>query len=68
VAIRYKGRTFTSGRALADAMTRDVNQAVERKVRQAATSAGARVRKTAQGFEVEGDATKLGRFYTRLGR
>lgn len=46
MAIRYKGRTFTSGRALADAMTRDINQAVERKVRQAATSAGARVRKT----------------------
>ena len=68
MAIRYKGRTFTSGRALADAMTRDINQAVEHKVRQAAASSGARVRKTAKGFEIEGDATKLGRFYHRLGR
>jgi hypothetical protein len=68
MAIKYKGRSFHSGQALANAMKRDINQSIERKVRQAASSSGAKVRKTSKGFEVEGQANNLERFYNRLGR
>ena len=66
--LKYKGRTFTNGRSLANAITRDFNQEVERKLRQAASSSGLRVRKTHKGFEVEGNAANMDRFYKRLGR
>ena len=65
--LKYKGRTFTNGRSLANAMTRDFNQEVERKLRQAASSSGLRIRKTDKGLEVEGDAANMDRFYQRLG-
>lgn len=68
MAIRYKGRTFSSGQALANAMTRDLNQALERKVRHAASSSGLRVRRTSKGLEVYGDAAKLNRFHNRIGQ
>lgn len=66
--IKYKGRTFSNGRSLADAMTRDLNNEVERKVRQAASASGVRVRKTHSGLEIEGDATHMDRFNNRIGR
>lgn len=66
--IKYKGRTFTNGRSLASAMTRDINQEIERKLRQAASSSGLRMRKTHKGIEVEGDAANMDRFYKRLRR
>lgn len=66
--LKYKGRTFTNGRALADAMTRDFNQEIERRVRNAAAATGVRVRKTHKGFEVEGEADNMNRFNNRLGR
>lgn len=66
--MKYKGRTFTNSRSLANAMTRDFNQEVERKLRQAASSSGLRVRKTHKGLEVEGDTASMDRFYKRLGR
>lgn len=65
---KYKGRSFSSGKSLANAMQRDMNQAVERKIRSAASASGARVRKTSQGFEVEGDAVRMDRFHDRLAR
>ncbi|MEL6243484.1 MAG: hypothetical protein AAGJ84_15190 [Pseudomonadota bacterium] len=68
IKMKYKGRTFTNGRSLANAMTRDFNNEIERKVRQAATSSGVRVRKTHKGFELEGDANSMTRFNNRLGR
>ena len=68
IKMKYKGRTFTTGRSLANAMTRDMNQQVERTVRQAAASSGVRVRKTHKGFEVEGDAVHMDRFHKRLGK
>ena len=68
IKMKYKGRTFTTGRSLANAMTRDMNQQVERTVRQAAVSSGVRVRKTHKGFEVEGDADHMDRFHKRLGK
>lgn len=49
-------------------MQRDMNQAVERKIRSAASASGTRVRKTSQGFEVEGDAAHMDRFHSRLAR
>ena len=66
--IKYKGRTFSNGRSLANAMIRDMNQQIERSVRQAAASSGVRVRKTHEGFEIEGEAQRIERFHKRLGK
>ena len=66
--MKYKGRTFSNGRSLANAMTRDMNSEIERKMRQAASSSGVRLRKTNKGFEVEGDASSMVRFNNRIGR
>lgn len=66
--MKYKGRTFTNGRSLAHAMQRDMTNEVERKVRQAASASGVRVRKTHKGLELEGDATSMARFNNRIGR
>lgn len=66
--IKYKGRSFSSGQSLANAMQRDMNQAVERKIRSAASASGTRVRKTSKGFVVEGDAARMDRFHNRLSR
>lgn len=68
MGIKYKGRTFSSGQSLANAIKRDLNQSIERKVRQAAAASGTRVRKTSKGFEIEGDVQRMNRFYNRLGR
>ncbi|WHZ38640.1 hypothetical protein [Sagittula sp. MA-2] len=68
IKMKYKGRTFTNGRSLANAMTRDINQQVERSVRQAAAASGVRVRKTPKGLEVEGDAERMDRFHKRFGK
>lgn len=65
---KYKGRSFSSARSLADAMKRDLQGSVERQVRSAASANGLTVRKTSKGLEVSGDADKMGRFYNRLGR
>lgn len=65
---KYKGRVFSSGQALANAMQRDMNQAVERKIRSAASAAGTQVRKTSNGFEVKGDLERMDRFHNRLSR
>lgn len=65
IKMKYKGRTFTNGRSLANAMTRDFSQEVERKVRQAAAATGVRVRKTHKGLEVEGDVGKVARFHKK---
>lgn len=46
IKLKYKGRTFTNGHSLANAMTRDMNQQIERNLRQAAAASGVRVRKT----------------------
>ena len=66
--MKYKGRTFTSGRSLANAMARDMEQQIERSVRQAAAASGVRVRKTHKGLEIEGDAERVKRFYKRIGK
>ena len=68
MGIKYKGRTFSSGQSLANAIKRDFNQSIERKIRQAAASSGTRVCKTSKGFEIEGDPQHMTRFYSRLGR
>ena len=63
---KYKGRTFSSGRSLTNAVTRDINRKIENKIRQAAAPSGAKVRKTHDGFEVTGNAAQLDRFHRRL--
>lgn len=66
--MKYKGRSYSSGRSLANAMQRDINQQVERNIRSAASCSGVRVKKTLKGFEIIGEAEKLNRFHRRLGR
>jgi hypothetical protein len=66
--ITYKGRSFSSAKALTDAMTRSLKDEYERKIRRAAQLSGLSVRKTTKGLEVSGDAPTVERFSNRLGR
>ena len=66
VKFRYKGRSFGSAQSLGAALKRDMAQTVERAVRNAASGSGARVRKTAQEYEIEGTPEQLARFNRRV--
>jgi hypothetical protein len=66
--VKYKGRSFSSARSLANAMQRDLQSAYEQRVRQAAATSGLSVRKTSQGLELSGSGANMGRFCNRLGR
>lgn len=66
IKIKFNGRTFTNGRSLADAMVRDMNQKIERNLRQAATSSGVQMKKSVKGFEFEGSPENISRFQKRL--
>jgi len=66
IKMKFNGRTFTNGRSLADAMVRDMNQKIERNLRQAAASSGVRMKKTAKGFEFEGSPENINRLQQRL--
>lgn len=68
IKFKYKGRTFSSPRSLANAMQRELNNSVERHVRRVASANGLTVRKTSEGLEVRRDANMMGRFYNRFGR
>jgi len=68
IKMKYKGRTFSNGRSLANAITRDMNHQIEQSVRKAAGASGVRVRKTQKGFEVNGDTEQINRFYKRFGK
>jgi len=68
LTMKYKGRSFSSGRALANAMRRDFDRQIEHNIRSAASSSGARVKKTHKGFEIAGEVGKLNRFRRRLGQ
>lgn len=63
---RYKGRSFSSANSLTNALKRDVQQTVERQVRSAASGSGARLRKTSQGYEIEGTPAQIERFNRRF--
>ena len=66
IKMKFNGRTFTNGRSLADAMVRDMNQKIERNLRQAATSSGVQMKKTTNGFEFEGSLENINRLQKRL--
>ncbi len=68
IKVKFNGRTFTNGRSLADAMVRDMNQKIERHLRQAATSSGVQMKKSAKGFEFEGCPENINRLQKRLGK
>jgi len=68
MSFKYKGRSFSSARSMMQAAQRDVVYEIERKVRQAAASAGASTSKTAHGLEIKGSAEQLARFHRRLGK
>lgn len=63
---RYKGRSFGSAQSLGAALKREMAQTVDRALRSAASSSGARIRKTGQGYEIEGTPNQLVRFNRRL--
>ena len=67
IKLKYKGRSFSNGRSLAQAVTRDVEREAEQRVRRAASAAGVRVKKTPKGLSVEGDPEKVRRFKQKLG-
>lgn len=66
--IKYKGRSFSSGRSLASAITRDFKNEYERRMRSAAAATGVRLVRTAQGLRAEGTVEQLKRFNNRLAR
>lgn len=66
VKFRYKGRTFSSAQSLSSALKHDMNQAVKRSIRSAASGTGARVRKTSQGYAIEGSEEQISRFNRRI--
>jgi hypothetical protein len=69
MSLKYKGRTFSSGQSLANAMQRDLKAAMERAVRSAATSSGARTTRVSNGdLIVHGDLAALARFNRKISR
>lgn len=66
VRFRYKGRTFGSAQSLGAALKRDVAQTLDRNLRNAASGTGARIRKTGQGYEIEGTPEQIARFNRRI--
>ncbi|MCE6967079.1 hypothetical protein [Cereibacter sphaeroides] len=66
VKFRYKGRSFGSAQSLGAALTRDMAQTVERALSSAAAASGAHIRKTGQGYEIEGTPDQLARFNRRF--
>lgn len=66
IKFRYKGRSFSSASSLTNAVQRDLQQTVDRQVRTAASGSGARLRKTRDGYEIEGTAAQLERFNRRF--
>ena len=63
---RYKGRSFGSAQSLSAALKRDMAQTVIRALRSAASASGAHIRKTGQGYEIEGTPDQLARFNRRI--
>lgn len=67
--LKYNGRTFGSSQSLANAMKRDMQTAVERAVRNAASSVGARTTRAPNGdLIVQGDLAALARFNRKISR
>ncbi|UVK39546.1 hypothetical protein LHFGNBLO_000929 [Mesorhizobium sp. AR10] len=66
ISFKYKGRSFSSARSMMQSVQLDVASVIERNIRNAAISAGATAKKTAQGLEISGSATQLDRFCRRL--
>lgn len=63
---RYKGRSFGSAQSLGAALKRDMAQSVDRALRSAASASGAHIRKTGQGYEIEGTPDQLAHFNRRI--
>ncbi|RUU76228.1 hypothetical protein [Mesorhizobium sp. M7A.F.Ca.MR.362.00.0.0] len=66
ILFKYKGRSFSSARSMMQVVQRDIADGIERNIRNAAISAGAKTKKTAQGLEISGSSTQLDRFRRRL--
>lgn len=66
VKFRYKGGSFGSAQSLGAALKRDMAQTVDRALRSAASASGAHIRRTGQGYEIEGTSDQLVRFNRRI--
>lgn len=64
----YKGKPIKSGKALADALKKDIENKVEHRVRRAAAASGLGVKKTREVLSVEGEPEKIEQFTRRLNR
>lgn len=69
ISFKYKGRSFSNARSMTAAVERDLKTEMERKLRQAASSAGVQISKKAEGkFEIKGTTTQVERFNNRFGK
>ena len=69
ISFKYKGRSYSNSRSMAAAVERDFKADVERKLRQAASSAGVQISKKADGkFEIKGSTIQMERFNSRFGK
>lgn len=68
ISFKHNGRQVSSAKAMTSAMLRDIEQGIERTFKNAASSVGARIRKTSRGLEVEGSPEQIARLMKRLGK
>lgn len=69
ISFKYKGRSFPNARSMSAAVERDLKAEMERKLRQAASSAGVQISKKSDGnFEIKGSTTQMERFKNRFGK
>jgi ubiquinone biosynthesis protein UbiJ len=68
ISFKHNGGRVSSAKAMTSAMLRDIEQGIERTFQNAASSVGARTRKTSKGLEVEGFPEQMARLMKRLGK
>jgi hypothetical protein len=68
ISFKHNGRSVSSARSMMSSMQREIEQGIIRTFNTAASSVGARTRKTSKGLEVEGSPEQIARLVRRLGR
>ena len=68
VSFKHNGRRVSSAKAMMSGIQRDIEQGIERAIKNAATSVGARTKKTSKGLEIEGSPEQIARLTKRLGK
>lgn len=66
VKFRHKCRSFGSTQSLGAALKRHIAQTVDRAIHGPASASGAHIRKTGQGYSIEGTPDQLAHFNRRI--